>query len=61
MSVVLGLALPAFVDSTRKQGAAPEVLDRLHFFAEMNQLRTVLRITYTLCFVRMPPSTSEQR
>jgi hypothetical protein len=53
-SFYLVLVFPSFIATTRRQGAAPEVLERLHFFAEMNQIRTVFRFIYAAAFVSRP-------
>jgi len=55
-STVLCFVFPRFVESVKKQGATFEVLERLHFFAEMNQIRTVFRWVYSLTFVSHPAS-----
>jgi len=50
-SIILCLVLPSFINAVREQGGIPEVLERLHFFAEMNWMRTVFRIAYSISFV----------
>ncbi|WWC71602.1 uncharacterized protein I206_105560 [Kwoniella pini CBS 10737] len=55
MSVLLALAsgilcfiFPSFLRTVKNQGASFEVLERLHFFSEMNQIRTICRIAYSV-------------
>lgn len=50
-SITLCLVFPKFVTSVKNQGATFEVMERLHFFAEMNQIRTVFRCIYAVAFV----------
>jgi hypothetical protein len=50
-SITLCLVLPKFVESVKNQGATFEVMERLHFFAEMNTIRTVFRVIYSVSFV----------
>lgn len=60
-SITLCLVFPKFVSSVKNQGATFEVMERLHFFAEMNQIRTVFRCIYAIAFVSLlaiaPPET----
>ena len=58
-STVLCLVFPRFVDNVRRQGATYEVLERLHFFAEMNQIRTAFRWIYSVCFVSASLAASD--
>ncbi|ORY35618.1 hypothetical protein BCR39DRAFT_475657 [Naematelia encephala] len=51
MSVLLCIVFPRFLTLVRQQGAGFEVLERLHFFKEANELRTVCRVCYALCFL----------
>ncbi|GFZ49438.1 hypothetical protein JCM24511_07558 [Saitozyma sp. JCM 24511] len=62
-SFYLVLIFPSFIATSRRQGAAPEVLERLHFFAEMNQIRTVFRFIYAAAFLILAADavTPEQR
>ncbi|WRT68353.1 uncharacterized protein IL334_005329 [Kwoniella shivajii] len=50
-SLVLCLIFPSFLRTVKKQGANFEVLERLHFFSEMNQIRTVCRIGYSVAIL----------
>ncbi|WWD19005.1 hypothetical protein CI109_103462 [Kwoniella shandongensis] len=50
-SVVLCVIFPSFLRTVKRQGATFEVLERLYFFAEINQIRTVCRIVYSICFI----------
>lgn len=50
-SVGLCLIFPSFLTNVRRQGANAEVLERLHFFSEMNEIRTACRLVYSICFV----------
>ncbi|WVF72759.1 hypothetical protein IAT40_007577 [Kwoniella sp. CBS 6097] len=50
-SVVLCLIFPSFLRTVKRQGATFEVIDRLHFFAEMNQIRTVCRLAYSIAIL----------
>ncbi|WVQ99961.1 hypothetical protein IAU59_007104 [Kwoniella sp. CBS 9459] len=47
-SIVLCFVFPSFLRTVKRQGANFEVVDRLHFFAEMNQIRTVCRLAYSI-------------
>ncbi|WWC63253.1 uncharacterized protein I303_105853 [Kwoniella dejecticola CBS 10117] len=54
MSTLLALAsgilcfiFPSFLRTVKQQGASFEVLERLHFFSEMNQIRTFCRVAYS--------------
>ena len=64
-STVLCIVFPSFVESVKKQGAGYEVLERLHFFGEMNQVRTVFRWIYSVTFVsgaaELPPSPTRSK
>ena len=53
-SVALCFVVPRFIESVRKQGATPDVMDRLYFFSEMNVLRTFFRVLYAVAFVSLP-------
>ncbi|WVQ81999.1 hypothetical protein IAT38_004126 [Cryptococcus sp. DSM 104549] len=50
-SIGLCIIFPKFLKNVRRQGASFEVLERLHFFAEMNELRTVCRVLYSIAFL----------
>lgn len=50
-SVALCLIFPSFLRNVRRLGANTEVLERLHFFSEMNEIRTACRLVYSICFV----------
>lgn len=50
-SVGLCLIFPSFLKNVRRLGANAEVLERLHFFSEMNEIRTACRLVYSICFV----------
>ncbi|KAK8854848.1 hypothetical protein IAR55_003587 [Kwoniella newhampshirensis] len=50
-SVVLCFVFPSFLHTVKRQGATAEVLERLHFFSEMNQMRTVFRVMYAVAFL----------
>lgn len=62
-SVGLCLIFPSFLTNVRRQGANAEVLERLHFFSEMNEIRTACRLVYSICFliVSADAFTAEQR
>lgn len=51
MSIVLCSAFPRFLRSIERQGAAFEVVERLHFFKEMHHFRTVFRGVFSICYV----------
>ncbi|ORX33973.1 hypothetical protein BD324DRAFT_637852 [Kockovaella imperatae] len=46
-SLWLIVVFPGFINESRKQGANPEVLGRLHYFKELNLARTVFRLLYS--------------
>lgn len=50
-TIVLVLIFPSFVAATREQGASSEVIERLSFFEEMNEMRAVFRMIYAISFV----------
>lgn len=50
-SIILCIVFPRFARTVESQGANYEVLERLHFFAEMNQIRTFFRVIYSVAFV----------
>ncbi|OXC69101.1 hypothetical protein AYX13_02391 [Cryptococcus neoformans] len=62
-SVGLCLIFPSFLTNVRRQGANAEVLERLHFFSEMNEIRTACRLVYSICFLIISADafTAEQR
>lgn len=49
-SVVLCVVFPSFIRSVKAMGATFEVLERLSFFKELNEIRTVFRLIYALAF-----------
>ncbi|WVQ74822.1 hypothetical protein IAR50_004429 [Cryptococcus sp. DSM 104548] len=50
-SIALCIVFPSFLRNVKRQGASSEVLERLYFFSEMNEIRTVCRIVYSLSFL----------
>ncbi|WVO17747.1 hypothetical protein L204_105445 [Cryptococcus depauperatus] len=62
-SIGLCLILPSFLRSIKRHGVDYEVLERLHFFAEMNEIRTVCRLVYSISFLTLSADafTEEKR
>ncbi|WWD21603.1 hypothetical protein CI109_106089 [Kwoniella shandongensis] len=50
-SVWLTLVFPGFIQESRRQGANPDVIARLQFFKELNELRTLFRFLYVACLL----------
>ncbi|WVW85657.1 hypothetical protein I302_107695 [Kwoniella bestiolae CBS 10118] len=50
-SVVLCVIFPSFLRTVKRQGAGYEVLERLHFFREMNEIRTFCRVAYSVAIL----------
>nr|ODN86414.1 hypothetical protein L203_04116 [Cryptococcus depauperatus CBS 7841] len=62
-SIGLCIILPSFLRSIKRHGVDYEVLERLHFFAEMNEIRTVCRLVYSISFLTLSADafTEEKR
>ena len=60
-SVVLCVVFPSFIRSVKAMGATFEVLERLSFFKELNEIRTVFRVIYALAFVSVSVKTRHIR
>ncbi|ODN78906.1 hypothetical protein, variant [Cryptococcus amylolentus CBS 6039] len=50
-SIALCIVFPSFLRNVKRQGASFEVLERLYFFSEVNEIRTVCRIVYSVSFL----------
>ncbi|WWC90746.1 uncharacterized protein L201_005683 [Kwoniella dendrophila CBS 6074] len=50
-SIILCVIFPSFLRTVKRQGASYEVLERLHFFSEMNDIRTFCRCAYSVAIL----------
>ncbi|WWD02536.1 hypothetical protein V865_000576 [Kwoniella europaea PYCC6329] len=50
-SIILCFIFPSFLRTVKRQGAGFEVLERLYFFSEMNQIRTFCRVAYSVAIL----------